>query len=64
MPICLNLTDLDIEYLCVLRLYVTTDRYMISGMLHAFLRQFYPMRDSELMGREDAKDTYMELRNS
>jgi hypothetical protein len=62
MPMRPNLSDLDIEYLCVLRMYVTTDWFMISAIFNMMMRK--REGDGELMSIEDAKDTYQSLVDS
>jgi hypothetical protein len=57
-----NLNDPDIEYLCVLRMYVTTDWFMISAMFNMLMRK--SESDGVLMSMEDAKDTYEALKHS
>lgn len=62
MPIRLHLADPEIEHLLILRMYVTTDWFMISAMFNMFMRKM--AEDGQLMTIEDARDTYMALRDS
>src|SRR6266511_3009781 len=57
-----DLTNPDIEYLCVLRMYVTTDWFMISAIFNMSMRN--SDNGGQLMSIEDARDTYTALRNS